>query len=537
MANTDLAVRIATILDDTGLKKADGALNKFEKNVKNLGRTLGIALSGAAITAYGKAAVKAFAADEAAVQRLATAVDNLGLSYFKTDIEDFIAKTQATAGILDDVLRPAMQALLTTTGSLTKSQELLNNAITISRASGIDLATVAQDLANGYVGITRGLKKYNTGLTQSELKTKSFADILGVLLTRSAGAADAYLTTTAYKMEVLGLASANAKETIGKGLVDAFALLGGGSSAADAAKTMDAIAKSIAGVTTAVGAAIGGLVKVYKILDRIASLNGLLGEKGTLFAPKAPVVSTNRSSSPAGTAVRTRQQREAEAAAAKRAKELATLQKKQTASQKALTAEQKKQNALKRAGTIFDLEQIQIIAALKGKLSEEDRKRLELQLALVIGNLDEAQKLTREIALAQGLGTQLADYLASLPDAKNPFASWKAYLDLLEEQVKRITNTPITIPQPSNLPETVYTPGTYVPSSGYVPPTNTDTVPDMSASDPSAPQNQSWWRSGGFGAAQSVTVQIDGKTIADALLDQSMSGNNAYLNRRTGGFD
>jgi hypothetical protein len=59
----------------------------------------------------------------------------------------------------------------------------------------------------------------------------------------------------------------------------------------------------------------------------------------------------------------------------------------------------------------------------------------------------------------------------------------------------------------------------------------------MSASDPSAPQNQSWWRNGGFGAAQSVTVQIDGKTIADALLDQSMSGNNSYLNRRTGGFD
>ena len=106
-----------------------------------------------------------------------------------------------------------------------------------------------------------------------------------------------------------------------------------------------------------------------------------------------------------------------------------------------------------------------------------------------------------------------------------------------KEQIKRISNPTITIPQPSNLPETVYTPGTYVPSSGYVPPTNTDTVPDMNASDPSAPQNQSWWRNGGFGAAQSVTVQIDGKTIADALLDQSMSGNNAYLNRRPGGFD
>jgi hypothetical protein len=393
-------------------------------------------------------------------------------------------------------------------------------------------------LANGYVGITRGLKKYNTGLTQAELKTKSFSDILGVLLTKSAGAADAYLGTTAYKMDVLRVAADNAKESIGAGLVDAFAKAAGGTSAQDAAKAFDTVAKSINGISSAIGSTIGFFTKLYKKLDEFTyNFDPIIGDSRAVQDARKKAASNNRSSSPAGTAVRLRQQREAEAAAAKRAKELATLQKKQTASQKALTAEQKKQNALKRAGTLFDLDQIQIIAALKGQLSEQDRKRLELQLALVTGNLDEAQKLTREIAVAQGLGIQLADYLASLPDAKNPFASWKAYLDLLEEQVKRIANTPITIPQPSNLPETVYTPGTYVPSSGYVPPTNADTVPDMSASDPSAPQNQSWWRSGGFGAAQSVTVQIDGKTIADALLDQSMSGNNAYLNRRTGGFD
>jgi hypothetical protein len=500
-------------------KEAENSTKRLEKSVKSLGKALGYTLSAAAIGAYSRAAIKAFSADEAAIQRLATAVDNLGLSYFKTDIEDFIAKTQDSAGILDDVLRPAMQALLTTTGSLTKSQKLLNDAITISRASGVDLATVSQDLANGYVGITRGLKKYNTGLTQSELKTKSFADILGVLLTRSAGAADAYLTTTAYKMEVLGVASENAKETIGKGLVDAFALLGGGSSASDAAKTMDSIAKAIAGVTTAVGAAIGGLVKVYKILDRIGSLNGLLGEKGTLFAPKAPVVNTNRQSSPAGSAIRTRQQREAEAAAAKRAKELAGLQKKQAVAQKALTAEQKKQNALKRAGSIFDLDQIQLIAALKGQLTEEERKRIELQLALLTGNVTEAQRLTREIAIAQGLGTQLANYLATLPDAKNPFASWKAYLDMLEAQAARIAAMPTVGSAPQ----------------GNVP--NNNPFPDPSATPNEINRERGNLYGSGNQGAQTVVVQIDGRTIGNALLDQSMSaGQVAYLDRRTGGF-
>jgi hypothetical protein len=518
MANTDLAVRIATILDATGLNKADKAIGKFEKNVKNLGRTLGIALSGAAITAFGKSAVKAFAADEAAAQRLATAVDNLGLSFFKTDVEDFIAKTEQSAGILDDKLRPAMQALLTTTGSLTKSQELLNNAIQISRASGVDLATVAQDLASGYVGITRGLRKYNTGLTQAELKTKSFSEILGVLLTRSAGAADSYLETTAYKMQVLTVASENAKETIGKGLVDAFAQLGGGSSAADAAKTLDSIAKAVAGVTTAVGIAAGALVKLYKAFDFIGSLGGLLGENGTLLGNGKPKVNTNRQSSPAGSAIRTRQQREAEAAAAKRAKELAGLQKKQAVAQKALTAEQKKQNALKRAGSIFDLDQIQLIAALKGQLTEEERKRIELQLALLTGNVSEAQRLTREIAIAQGLGTQLANYLATLPDAKNPFASWKAYLDMLEAQAARIA----AMPTGGGAPQ------------GNVP--NTNPFPDPSASQPEIDRERgNFYGSGNVGGT--VVVQIDGRTIGNALLDQSMSaGQVAYLDRRTGGF-
>ena len=516
-----MSILINLATEFTGKKafrEAEDATKRLEKSIKTLGKALGYTLSAAAIGAYSRAAVKAFAADQAAIQRLATAVDNLGLSYFKTDIEDFIAKTQASAGILDDVLRPAMQALLTTTGSLTKSQELLNNAITISRASGIDLATVAQDLANGYVGITRGLKKYNTGLTQSELKTKSFADILGVLLTRSAGAADAYLTTTAYKMEVLGVASANAKETIGKGLVDAFALLGGGSSAADAAKTMDAIAKSIAGVTTAVGAAIGGLVKVYKILDRIASLNGLLGEKGTLFAPKAPVVSTNRSSSPAGTAVRTRQQREAEAAAAKRAKELAALQKKQVTAQKALSAEQKKQNALKKAGTVFDLDQIQLIAALKGKLSEEEKTRVLAQLALLAGNVNEAKRLTDEIIAAQDGGKELTRFLAELPDARNPFAYLEEYLKKLAAQAAAIAAMPTGGAPQTNVP-------------------NTNPFPDPSATPNEINRERGNFYGSGNQGVQTVVVQIDGRTIGNALLDQSMSaGQVAYLDRRTGGF-
>jgi len=416
MANTDLAIKIATTLDATGLNKADKAVNKFNRTVGRLGRNLGLALGTTAIIAYGRASVKAFAADEAAAKRLSTAVDNLGLSLSQSRVTSFVKDLEASSAIADDVLRPAFQALLTTTGSLTKSQELLSNAIQISRASGIDLATVSEDLAKGFVGVTRGLRKYNTGLTQAELKSKSFNEILGIMLARSAGAAEEYLTTTSYKMEVLALAAGNAQETIGEGLVDALARIGGGTEASDAAKSIDNIANATSNLIKFLGSAIGLVEKFRKNYTNF--LAG--GDVDVLRAGKQPT--TNRSKSPAGTAARTAQQRQAEAAAVKRAKELEALTKKQVASEKALLAEQKKQAALKKAASIFDLEQIQIIAALQGKLSKEDELRLKAQLALLNGNEVVATALTKQILMAQDQTGNLYKLFLALPDARNPFA-------------------------------------------------------------------------------------------------------------------
>lgn len=520
MANTDLAIKIATTLDSTGLKQADKAINKFNNTVGRLGRNLGLALGTTAIIAYGKASVKAFAADEAAARRLATAVDNLGLSFSQSRVTTFIQDLETSSAIADDILRPAFQALLTTTGSLTKSQELLSNAIQISRASGIGLATVSEDLAKGFVGVTRGLRKYNTGLTQAELKSKSFNEILGVLLARSAGSAEEYLTTTSYKMDVLSLAAENAKETIGEGLVDAFARVGGGTEASDAAKAINNIAKAVNAVTLGVGTAIG-LVNKFR-QGYTDFLSDPLGQGMEVNSR-----STNRSKSPAGTAARTAQQRQAEAAAAKRAKELANLTKKQVASQKALTAEQKKQAALAKAGSIFDLEQVQLIAALKGKLSDEDRKRVELQFALLTGNTKEAQILTYELAKAQGLGEKIARDLASLPQAANPFASWDAYLDTLLAKARQVANVGSVV--------------AISPFSGYsgaettarMPQTNV--VPAASLAPTMKALNPAYTPATGYSGAEatrnSIVVQIDGKAVASALQDSSLSGIGSSVNR------
>ena len=105
------------------------------------------------------------------------------------------------------------------------------------------------------------------------------------------------------------------------------------------------------------------------------------------------------------------------------------------AQQKALTKAAKDSALVKKASAIFDLAQIQIVAALKGKLSEEDKKRLELQQAILSGNADEVVRVANELANVQGKTKELSIWLKDLPTAKNPFQDWMAYLDEIAKKV------------------------------------------------------------------------------------------------------
>jgi len=144
---------------------------------------------------------------------------------------------------------------------------------------------------------------------------------------------------------------------------------------------------------------------------------------------------------------------------------LAALTKKQITAQKSLTAEQKKQAALKKAGTVFDLEQIQLVAALKGKLSEDEKLRVEAQLALLNGNVEVAKKLTDQILAAQDSSGNLAKFLAALPDARNPFQYLDAYLSFLANKAAAIvTNNTVPTAPNGNTQVAPTIPDTNVPS-------------------------------------------------------------------------
>jgi hypothetical protein len=506
----------------------------LEKQVKKLGKTLGLSLSTAAVVAYGRASVKAFAADEAAAQRLTTAVNNLGLSFASLQVSTFISDLEKTASVSDDQLRPAFQALLTTTGSLTQSQKLLNLAIEVSRGSGIDLLTVSRDLANAYVGNTRGLRKYNLGLTQAELKTASFAAVQAKLNAQFTGANAAYLETTAGKLEALSLASERLSEAVGGALVEAFIVLSGSSGIGDLINKIDILAIKITRFADAmevfayrvkVSFSLEGLLKGQDYIDKkVAEFERMRQYEGVAgFDPENNAVTGYKRDEAA--------KKKAEADAKKRASELAKLSANQVKAQKTLTAEQKKQAALKKAGSIFDLEQIQLIAALKGQLSDEDRKKVELQLALLTGNIKEAQLLTYEIAKAQGLGEKLAKDLASLPSASNPFAAWDGYLDGLLAKARSVASLGMGGGAGGG--------GSSDTGVINIPTTNATRVESpLRGLDTGAIAQllQGGRRVTDRDTGDQFIIQIDGKAIASAVQNQSLSGNDPLSNRLLGGF-
>jgi hypothetical protein len=415
-------INIASKFDAKGFKQAETALGKLNGTAKKVAGSLGLAFGAAAVAQYGKAAVKAFADDEAAALRLNRAVENLGIGFANPAIADYISKLEKSAAVADDILRPAFQGLLTTTGSLVQSQKLLNDAITISRASGVDLATVTEDLGKGYVGITKGLTKYNTGLTRAELQSKSFNEILGVILKRSAGAAEDYLDTTAYKFDVLSVATSNASEIIGGGLVDAFALVGGGTDANDAAYVIENIATALSKVTVQAGRTIGAIPTLIQNLKNLPK-NIFAGFAGKQLGVNIAI--PQKKEEVKLTLTQKKQEElmaKLEKDSLRRERERLALKNKQLATDKAKAIIAKGEAALGKGQEVFDMDKIQIAAALTSQ-AEQLAKTTSGAQALQIAN-DTARLNVKRSILA------LEDAIAAKDEAAIIAATAKLNADL-----------------------------------------------------------------------------------------------------------
>jgi hypothetical protein len=208
---------------DTGSKEVEGFGGKLEKFGKVAAAAFAAAAAAAAAYAVKLAVdgVKAAIEDEAAQLRLANALKNVTSA---TDdqiaaIEQQILKTSLATGVADDQLRPALQRLATATGSVTKSQDLLNLALDISAATGKSVETVSNALGKAYEGNTSSLSRLGVGLSTAEIKTLGLEGTVKQLAETFGGAATVQANTFEGQIARLKVGFDEAKESVGAALL------------------------------------------------------------------------------------------------------------------------------------------------------------------------------------------------------------------------------------------------------------------------------------------------------------------------------
>ena len=443
----DATVKIDLAAEFTGKKafdKAGQSTKSLEKNVKNLAKTFGIAFSTTKVLAYAKASVKAAAADQKAQQQLALALKNVGLGRDAATAEGYIQRIEKEFGIVDDKLRPAYTKLAIATRDTAETERLLGIAMDISANSGKDLESVTAALSKAYLGNNATLSKLGVGISKADLKTKSFKEITDQLAVTFAGAAKTSADSFSGSMDKLAIASNNAKEIIGTSLIGALQSLGEDDSISTLSADIEGAATSLANFVDSVvylkeqvksipGAGIFGYL--------FSGVTDLLGR----FSPQrlAELIKQIKGFQGMGNVAMTggsnMDTQKFEADQKKLAANKLAADKKAAANKiKADKMAAANKAKLDKAAAVFEIQKIQIAAALKGKISEEEKTRLLLMQAIEDGNADKAEELTKKLEAIQKQNAKIAADLLAIGQAKDPFATWAGSLALAVAQLSKL---------------------------------------------------------------------------------------------------
>jgi hypothetical protein len=402
----NLIVSAVSTFDNKGLKKGQKEISAFDKRVKSLGKTFASVFAVGAITNLSKNAIKAFAADEAAAKALEIQLNNTGYAFSAPGVELYIANLQKATGVLDDELRPALQTILTASGSLTQSQKALGIALDIAAGTGKSVVEVSAAIAKGYAGQTTALSRLGAGISKTTLASGDMNKILDEASNKFSGQSLARLDTYAGKMDVLKVSAANASETIGKGLLDSLSMIGKDQNIASLGTAMEKVATTIANVVIGLSSILGRIISIGSAifsklkLDKVIAFvynNSLIAKLASFGASEATKPKSNFSyslGSSAGADI-------ARAIENKRIKDANKLRAAENAALKAKTELDKLKDK-------FDVERIGLTLALNQATDEETKLRLRAQLAILDNNGALAEKYNAElgaVAAANALAT------------------------------------------------------------------------------------------------------------------------------------
>jgi hypothetical protein len=447
----NIFVNVVSEFDGKALTKGQKHLSQFDKTVNKLGKTLGAAFAVHKLIQFGTSSVKAFTDSEKSAQALNTTLRNTGSLMAFPDAIAGIKRLSSATGVADDVLTSAFTQLYSSTGDATKAQKELALAVDVARGTGNDLSEVVNALTAGYRGNTKGLANLNAGLDAATLATKDMDAITKQLATLQAGQAAAYAETYAGKLDIIKVAADNAKQSIGEGLVNAIQVLSGDTSITE-------LSTSVQNLGIYLQAVIIRFAELAKmVIDSpvgkffalsIDGWNKILGINEKVMEVQNEIWRNNTKAYEDASKQQAAQDKINEAYQ-KRLKLQAAQQKAAVDNAKKLAAAAK---VLDRSGTLLDVDQAQIYAALQGKITDQEKLRLDLQLALLTKNADAANTLSQQLLVSQLNTTDLAKTIASLPKALNPFSEWPGYI---QDLIKMIAGMNALINQKTNAAQQV----------------------------------------------------------------------------------
>ena len=401
-------VKIDIAAEFTGkkaFKQAETATDKLSNGVKSLAKTLGAAFGVQQVLAYGKASIKAAAEDEKAQKQLALALKNVGLGRDAATSEGFIQKLEKEFGILDENLRPAYQQLAVATRDTAESQKLLQLALDISASTGKDLGSVTSALSKAYLGNNTALSKLGVGISKADLKSKSFQEITAELSKTFAGSATQSANTFQGSIDKLSVASNNAKEIIGQGLIAALQGLSEEEGINDLTADIEGFATEVSKAIQAVGLLLGLLKSapellakaggpIFKLpeaftgaifdLEKLSKFTAVGALSGLFDFLQKPV---SGDSTAAGLAHLAELEAKYAASALKGGKKLTAEELKQLKAKQLKLAIDKANLALGKGSNVFDLEKIQLAAAEKNAAEQLGKVTSQAQLLQITNDL------------------------------------------------------------------------------------------------------------------------------------------------------
>jgi hypothetical protein len=420
--------------DTRGAKKADKSLKSLIKSTKSFGLTskLSIGAASVALAAYTKKSVAAALADEKAQKSLTQTLKNLGLAYTSVGVTKYIDSLQRATGVSEDELRPAFQKLVLVLGDVGKAQSALSLAMDISAGTGKDLGAVSLALAKGFSGQTTALSRLGAGLDKALLASGDMEAITAQLSKLFAGQALTAAKTYSGQMAILQVSAQEASETIGFALINSLIELGGQDGAKNLAAQMEATA-------TATAEVIAGLTVMAAKLKSLPIIGSIGGGTSILGAITNALRALGRASNEQKASKTS--ENVFDRGLNNRALELATkiVKKKKEAAKidKASAATTKLQK-------MFDIDAVQIAAALKGNISELDRKSLLAMQALKTEDKNDDITALKEVEQAK-IDADAADRARKIAALQNTISINKLALADVESTLAKITKLPVPI--------------------------------------------------------------------------------------------